>query len=275
LRRVSPKDHLWLHIRDLPYFRGLLRAVEARFYEEIDLPGPVLDIGCGDGHFAAAVFDAPLDVGLDPWWAPLREAGQRGSYRGLTRAAGDSIPFPDGAFGSVISNSVLEHIPEVEAVLADMSRVLRPGGVMAFCVPNDHFSGNLSIGRAFDRLGWRAAGDAYRRFFNRIARHVHLDGPEVWTRRLAACDMEIEAYWHYYAPDALHVTEWGHYFGAPAWIVRQLTGRWLLAPTRWNLGWLYALLRPYYTQKGSRRDGPQSGPETGVCTFYVARKRGD
>lgn len=38
-------DYLWRNISELPYFRGLLRAVEARTYRDIPLPGPVLDLG--------------------------------------------------------------------------------------------------------------------------------------------------------------------------------------------------------------------------------------
>mgnify|MGYP001161512639 FL=1 len=45
-------DLLWQQLKTLPAFRALLRAVEARFYEQIPLPDPILDIGCGDGNFA-------------------------------------------------------------------------------------------------------------------------------------------------------------------------------------------------------------------------------
>ena len=38
------KDYLYLHLRDLPYFRGMLRAVEAQFYQEFELPAPTLDV---------------------------------------------------------------------------------------------------------------------------------------------------------------------------------------------------------------------------------------
>jgi hypothetical protein len=72
---------LWRHISGLPYFRGFLRAVEDRFYQEIPLASPVLDLGSGDGHFASVAFDHRLDVGLDPWPAPMKEAQQRGAYR--------------------------------------------------------------------------------------------------------------------------------------------------------------------------------------------------
>lgn len=92
------KDYLWPQIASLPYFRGLLRAVEARFYDDIDLPAPTLDLGCGDGHFAQLTFDRPLEVGTDPWWEPLTEAVERCSYRGLVQADGATMPFPGWLF---------------------------------------------------------------------------------------------------------------------------------------------------------------------------------
>ena len=58
------KDYLWLHLKELPYFRSLVRAVEARFYQDFELPAPTLDVGCGDGHFATVAFERPLEVGL-------------------------------------------------------------------------------------------------------------------------------------------------------------------------------------------------------------------
>ena len=49
-------DLLWRHLRGVPAFRALLRAVESRFYQDLELPRPVLDLGCGDGHFAGTTF---------------------------------------------------------------------------------------------------------------------------------------------------------------------------------------------------------------------------
>ena len=53
---IKDSDFLWTQISELPYFRGLLRAVEAKFYQDLTLKRPVLDVGCGDGHFAARTF---------------------------------------------------------------------------------------------------------------------------------------------------------------------------------------------------------------------------
>ena len=45
------------------------------------------------------------------------------------------LPFADGAFDRVIASEVLEHIPEDETAMAELARVLRPGGTMAVTVP--------------------------------------------------------------------------------------------------------------------------------------------
>ncbi len=260
-----PKDYLWLHLRELPYFRALLRAVEARFYREFELRAPVLDLGCGDGHFATIAFERPLDVGLDPWSGPIREAARRGGYLSLVQADGGRMPFPDNYFNCAVSNSVLEHAVHIDQVLGEVGRVLKPGALFLFCVPNHNFSASLSIGRWMDRLGLHSLGEGYRRFFNRIARHQHLDPPEVWQARLSSAGFEIERWWHYYSPAAMRVSEWGHYLGLPSLVSRIITGRWILASTGWNLGLTYRLLKPYYMEP--------SELDEGVCTFYVARRK--
>lgn len=258
------KDYLWLQMQDLPYFRALMRAYEASFYEDLDLPGPTLDVGSGDGHFVNSAFDRPIDVGIDPWAAPMKEARRRGGYRLLVLGDGGRMPFPNAAFGSAFSNSVLEHIPQVERVLAETARVLKPGAPFAFCGPNHRFLSSLSVSNFLERVYLRPLADAYRAFFNRISRHYNSDPPEVWQARLDAAGFEIERYWHYYPPEALHVTEWGHYFGLPALVAHTLTGRWILAPQRWNLG---------LTERYVRRRYQPEPSENGVCTFYIARRK--
>lgn len=260
-----PKDHLWLHLRELPYFRSLMRAVEASYYAKISLPEPVLDVGCGDGHFATVAFDKPLAMGIDPALVSLREASRRGGYHGLCQSEGARMPFADGTFASAISNSVLEHIPDVEAVLAETRRVLRPGAPFAFCGPNQRFLETLSIGKALDAgfggLRFHSLAESYRSFFNRISRHYHSDSPDVWGERLARAGFSLERWWYYYPPDSLHVTEWGHYFGLPSLVWRVFTGKWILAPERWNL-WL--------TERFTRKHYHPDACEDGVCTFYIA-----
>lgn len=257
------KDYLWLHLRDLPYFRAMLRAIEAAFYQGIDLPAPILDLGCGDGHFASVAFDYPLDVGLDPWAGPIHEARQYGAYKLLIQGDGAHMPFPEAFFGSAVSNSVLEHIPNIEAVLNETARVLKPGATFVFCSPNHNFLSSLSIGRSLDNLRLRRLGDGYRAFFNRISRHQHCDPPEVWEQRLEQAGFHLERHWSYFPPETMRVFEWGHYFGLPSLICKKLTGRWNLARRRWNFWLTERLVRKHYQLK-PRQDGSM--------TFYIARR---
>ena len=227
----SKRDYLWQQISSLPYFRGFLRAVEARFYENIDLPAPTLDVGCGDGHFASLTFQRKLEVGIDPWEEPLRLAEKSGAYLELINGGGDKLPFEDGHFASVISNSVLEHIPDLQPVIKEVSRVLRQGALFVFCVPNHQFLSNLSIARFFEKIGLKGAARGYREFFNKISRHHHCDDPITWQKRLEQEGLELVDWWHYFSPGAFHILEWGHYFGLPSLITKKLFGRWILVPT--------------------------------------------
>lgn len=261
--KIIEKDFLWLHLRDLPYFRAMLRAVEAHFYQDFELAEPVLDVGCGDGHFASLVFERPLDVGLDPWAEPIRQAARYGGYRSLVQADGGNMPFPQAFFGSALSNSVLEHIPHVDSVLAETARVLKPGAPFLFCVPNPGYLSELSIASILKRAGLSPVGEAYRRWFRRMSRVEHADPPEVWQPRLENAGFCLDRWWHYFSPQAMRTLEWGHYFGAPTLLVRLLTGRWILVPARWNLALTELLVRPHAV--------PEPHPQ-GVFTFYVAHK---
>jgi ubiquinone/menaquinone biosynthesis C-methylase UbiE len=261
--RPAQKDFLWLNLRELPYFRSMLRSVEAAFYQDLDLPAPLLDVGCGDGHFAQVSFERILDVGLDPWHGPIQEAGARHNYRLLTEANGAQMPYPDQAFSCAISNSVLEHIPEVEKVLVETCRVLKPGAPFIFCVPNNRFNDSLSITRALEKLHLKGLANLYRRFFTRISRHNHMDSPETWTKRLEQAGFVVEKWWHYFSPRAQAVFEWGHYFGVPSLITHFLFRRWILVPSRWNLALTYRSVQAFATAEACK---------DGVYTFYITRR---
>jgi SAM-dependent methyltransferase len=258
-----PDDFLWRHLQDLPYFRALLRAVEARFYQDIPLTAPILDLGCGDGHFATMLSAPAPFVGIDPWWGPLVEAKQRCVYSYVAQTTGAAMPFPSGHFATVISNSVLEHIPDLDPVLAEVARVLAPGGAFIFCVPSENFLAFLSISTALRRVGLHGPARAYAAFFNRISRHHHCDSPATWQARLEKAGLEPVRHWYYFSRGALAALEWGHYFGLPSLLAKKLFGRWIIAPTRANVWLTERLVRCYY------KEPP---PERGAYLFFIAEK---
>ena len=250
------KDFLFLHLRDLPYFRALIRAVEATYYQDFDLPVPIYDVGCGDGHFASLAFEQKIDVGLDPWHGPIHQARRYGAYRGLVEADGAKSPFPNDYFASVISNSVLEHIPHIEAVLVETARVLKPGAPFYFCVPNPRYLSKLSISRVLG--GW------YTEWFRRISRVEHADRPEVRKDRLEKPGFELIRHWDYFSPSAMRVLEWGHYFGVPSVVAHVLTGKWVISRAKWNLALTERFVKQYASPEPV---------EDGTFTFYIARKK--
>jgi len=257
------RDFLWPHVRALPYFRGLLRAVEASLLHEIQFPKPVLDLGCGDGHFGSVTFDEPTTAGVDPSMTSLREAHRRRAYRLLVAAAGQRLPFADGAFASAFSNSVLEHIPPLQEVLNELGRVVRPGGKLVLTVPNPGYLEYLSLRAWPARLGLGRLGAAYAEWFRVVTRTVNLEWEEDWQARLELAGFALARSTRYFPPRALRALEWGHYFGFPSLVARKLTGRWILMPNRLNLGLTEHFVRRYYRE-------PLAGD--GTYTLYVATR---
>jgi SAM-dependent methyltransferase len=95
----------------------------------------VLDVGCGEGQvsrLASAVRGVGRVVGVDPTAAQLRVAKARGANVAYGRATASALPFPTASFDAVIACLVFEHIDDVDAAIAEVGRVLAPGGRFLF-----------------------------------------------------------------------------------------------------------------------------------------------
>jgi ubiquinone/menaquinone biosynthesis C-methylase UbiE len=136
----AERDHFW--------FRGFRRFVEplvagASGGRQLES----LDCGCGTGHNLAMLRRYGRAYGIDLTWAGLQYARQRGERR-IARASAARLPFPDARFDLVTSFDVLYALEdEVERqAIAEMSRVLRPGGTAIVNVAAlDALRGNHSV----------------------------------------------------------------------------------------------------------------------------------
>ena len=100
---------------------------------ELGSAGRVLDVGCGDGQVARALAAAGCAVtGIDPTARNLEVARERGGGPEYVEGAAGDLPFPDAHFDAVVACLVFEHIDDVDAAIAEVARVLRPGGLFAF-----------------------------------------------------------------------------------------------------------------------------------------------
>lgn len=99
--------------------------------------GRVLEIGCGLGHLLTWL-EGRYDVyGTDiNTWAleQARQVVPQGHFAEMS--AEDLSPFPDGHFAVVIAKHVVEHLPNPEQAVVEISRVLQPGGLLVLATPN-------------------------------------------------------------------------------------------------------------------------------------------
>ena len=120
---------------------GFTEGADAEYEEQIlpmaaaGLAGAhrVLDVGTGEGQVARLAARAGADVvGVDPTWAQLAEARQRAGGPAYARAEAARLPFADASFDAVVACLVFEHINEMDAAIAEVARVLAPGGRFLF-----------------------------------------------------------------------------------------------------------------------------------------------
>ena len=97
----------------------------------------VLDLGCGDGAFAAALLDARCAVTMaDVSGEALRRARTRArGAEAIELVESAPLPFAEDAFDVVWAGEVLEHVADVVGLLAEVRRVLRWGGTLLATTP--------------------------------------------------------------------------------------------------------------------------------------------
>lgn len=111
----------------------LLEAV--RWFPAVGAGAPVprvLEIGAGTGYQAARL----QQLGYQVTAVELPSSAYAGSRLfGVIDYDGQRLPFADGSFDVVFSSNVLEHVPDIDAMLGEVSRVLAPGGIALHVLP--------------------------------------------------------------------------------------------------------------------------------------------
>lgn len=221
------------------------RAVEVAALLKHGLPlGRGLDVGCGDGLLTSIIVrhleGERCWTGIDPDGAEVELARRTGIYQECATAAGAAMPFAPASFDFALSNSVLEHIAELDPVIAAVARVLKPGGRFILTVPSDGFHAALRgpLLPGADRA-------AYLRGVDRRCAHIHYWSEAQWRASLDAAGLSLVS--------------------AVPYLDRAETRRWETC-ARFTSGLLYALCggrqQPIQIQRrlGMRRHGLRMPP---------------
>ena len=124
--------------RDFWWNDDFLRLVAARI--GLELVRSVLEVGAGLGHWGSTLLEVlspeacVVGVERDPRW--VIQAGERVDELGLTgrcryvQGVAEALPFKDESFDLVTCQTLLIHVADPTAVIREMRRVVRPGGLL-------------------------------------------------------------------------------------------------------------------------------------------------
>ncbi len=200
----------------------------------------ILEFGCGAGAVVAAGRGAGLDIfGADVFYSGSKaraEAEASGLLGSIIREIrGGRLPFPDSHFDLITNNQVMEHVEDLDAVLAELRRVLKPGGTVLSIFPSRDVFREGHIGIPFAH--WFRKDSRARFLYTWALRSL---GAGTWkeqapTRREWAIDKLkwIDTYTHYRTRKEIFAAFDGYFrteLGEPDYIRYRLRDSRSLAP---------------------------------------------
>ena len=200
-RKVTP-DKLTLHPHPAS---KLWRSIELKTVYEMTkgetFRGPSLDLGGGDGYLSHLLFDKQFTYNVDNDEArEVDEAQRSGRYKHVLKESAEHMSLPNESLGLVFSNSVIEHIPDVEAVLSEVARTLKKGGVFLFTSPSDQFKNHLYISSKLNAFGLGYAAEKYAIARNAALNHYHTYSHTKWRKLLANHGLKLIKHAYYIDP---------------------------------------------------------------------------
>lgn len=223
-------NFLLRYVEVAPAALAVERVLECEILTEQSFVPPILDIGCGDGIFASILFDEKIDTGIDLDADEIERAQKTGAYSELIACAGNAIPKADQSFKSILSNSVLEHIPDLTPVLKEAHRLLAPEGMFFVTIPTDRLEHNSAPARLFRALGLLRLEAWYGGFHNKFWQHHNVHSQEGWRALFEKAGFEVVEERLYASPNFSSFYDLLMPFAIPSILARRLFGRWLLLP---------------------------------------------
>ncbi len=164
----------------------LIRTAEVEILRTMPMEPPLLDLCCGDGFISSLICPDGVEAGCDLSLDALKEARKGTQYHHIACAdVTKGVPFRNGSFRTVISNSSLEHLSDISATLREIARVLKPGGKLY-----------ATFGSNFAYAWWCFGQRTRNRYisFQPVYNYFSLEG---WKERMGVVGLEVVAHQYY------------------------------------------------------------------------------
>ncbi len=213
------------YLANRPMFFSIIRTLEAVFFYKNKkfIKGKVLDFGCGDGFFAKTVFgEKIIDIGLDLFNSRANEAKKNKIYKKVVFYDGHKVPYSNNYFDTIVSNCVLEHIPNLENSLKEINRVLKPGGYFLTSVMTNNWEKNL--------FGNKIFGQSYIKFLRKKQEHYNLLSKNQWKKIFEKTGFKIISTYPYLNKTQSQLLDIFHYLSLPSLISYKFFKKWVVFP---------------------------------------------
>jgi len=224
-------DDFAAYYKFAPTALAIRECVRLGAVRTLDLPEPLLDVGCGDGLFARLAYPTKQVWGVDINPTEVFRAQRTAAYKTLICGSICDISLPKGFFGSAIANCSLEHVPDLHGALTNIRHALRPGGKFVLIVPTPRWTEQLAVVKTLRAAGFIGLGQAYGSGLDRIFSHLHLYDDKVWAGHLARAGFKTV----HVSEIAKSAASWAFdlmlYPSLVAYVTRMITGRWIAVPT--------------------------------------------
>jgi SAM-dependent methyltransferase len=144
-----------------------------------------LEIGAGTGYFSINLLRAGVigeavatDISAGMLSKLERSAAERGVRVEIAACQASALPFDDDSFDLVFGHAVLHHLPDLDAGFREFRRVLRPGGVMAFCGEPSYSGDRIA---AWPKRGANAVAPLWRALMRAAPRPSNGNGNGGWS----------------------------------------------------------------------------------------------
>jgi SAM-dependent methyltransferase len=248
ISKSENKDFFRRCIEQLPLSLALIRSLECKQFDMFEYNRPILDLGCGDGLFSKILFSEKTDCGLDITFKFLQNAKEKGAFQYGLQSDATILPFKNDSFNSVISNCVIEHIPDVDKLFTEVHRILKPGGIFVITTHTHQYNDFLYYSNLFYSLKLKSLGKWYEKFINSVFKHINCLHPDVWTNKLEKAGLMVKHKSYYYGHPVQKVFDFLVPFTFFRFILWKFTGKWFLSGRNFLAPIQYRLFKRLYDE---------------------------